>query len=370
MHNHGHTSSSQRIGWAFFLNLGFTLIEIVGGLLTNSTAIMADAVHDLGDCISIGLAWLLSKVSEKDSNTDFTYGYRRLSLLGALINGLVLIAGSAWVLSEAIPKLLQPEMPVVEGMLGLAIFGVMVNGFAAYKLSHGKTLNEKVLNWHLLEDVLGWVAVLIVSTLLKTLEEPPGESFILLETERFGSVLPTIRSRCQRVNLGLPSREDSISWLQSQGVSVMDAETALVRNAGGPVAASEWLASGVGAVQEKWVSELLQWTNFSMPLDKVASAWGKLEFQTVIQWFYQWSCDVLKSACGAAPEHLQFADPVTELMSNHVVEQQMLVTFQKKLQQILGQLMSGASHHNKMLTLETLLLEWQALTESRAGVTA
>ena len=208
------------------------------------------------------------------------------------------------------------------------------------------------------------------NALLKTLEEPPGESFILLETERFGSVLPTIRSRCQRVNLGLPSREDSISWLQSQGVSVMDAETALVRNAGGPVAASEWLASGVGAVQEKWVSELLQWTNFSMPLDKVASAWGKLEFQTVIQWFYQWSCDVLKSACGAAPEHLQFADPVTELMSNHVVEQQMLVTFQKKLQQILGQLMSGASHHNKMLTLETLLLEWQALTESRAGVTA
>ena len=172
MHNHGHTSSSQRIGWAFFLNLGFTLIEIVGGLLTNSTAIMADAVHDLGDCISIGLAWLLSKVSEKDSNTDFTYGYRRLSLLGALINGLVLIAGSAWVLSEAIPKLLQPEMPVVEGMLGLAIFGVMVNGFAAYKLSHGKTLNEKVLNWHLLEDVLSWVAVLIVSIVLLFVDWP------------------------------------------------------------------------------------------------------------------------------------------------------------------------------------------------------
>jgi len=140
--------------------------------LTNSTAIMADAVHDLGDCISIGLAWLLSKVSEKDSNTDFTYGYRRLSLLGALINGLVLIAGSAWVLSEAIPKLLQPEMPVVEGMLGLAIFGVMVNGFAAYKLSHGKTLNEKVLNWHLLEDVLGWVAVLIVSIVLLFVDWP------------------------------------------------------------------------------------------------------------------------------------------------------------------------------------------------------
>jgi cobalt-zinc-cadmium efflux system protein len=173
MHNHSHThSANTRIGWAFVLNVTFTVIEFVGGLLTNSTAIMADAVHDLGDSLSIGLAWVLSRFSEKDSNNDFTYGYRRLSLLGALINGLVLIAGSVWVLSEAIPKLLQPEMPVVEGMLGLAILGVMVNGFAAYKLSHGKTLNEKVLNWHLLEDVLGWVAVLIVSVVLLFVDWP------------------------------------------------------------------------------------------------------------------------------------------------------------------------------------------------------
>jgi cobalt-zinc-cadmium efflux system protein len=173
MHNHSHThSANTRIGWAFVLNVTFTVIEFVGGLLTNSTAIMADAVHDLGDSLSIGLAWVLSRFSEKDSNNEFTYGYRRLSLLGALINGLVLIAGSVWVLSEAIPKLLQPEMPVVEGMLGLAILGVMVNGFAAYKLSHGKTLNEKVLNWHLLEDVLGWVAVLIVSVVLLFVDWP------------------------------------------------------------------------------------------------------------------------------------------------------------------------------------------------------
>lgn len=173
MHDHSHThGANTRIGWAFFLNVTFTVIELIGGLLINSTAIMADAVHDLGDSLSIGLAWILSKVSEKGSNNDFTYGYRRLSLLGALINGLVLIAGSVWVLSEAIPKLLQPEMPVVEGMLGLAILGVMVNGFAAYKLSHGKTLNEKVLNWHLLEDVLGWVAVLIVSIVLLFVDWP------------------------------------------------------------------------------------------------------------------------------------------------------------------------------------------------------
>lgn len=173
MHDHSHShGSNNRIGWAFFLNVTFTIIEFIGGILTNSTAIMADAVHDLGDSLSIGFAWFLSKVSEKGSNSEFTYGYRRLSLFGALINGLVLIIGSAWVLTEAIPKLLQPEMPMVEGMIALAVFGVLVNGFAAYKLSKGKTLNERILNWHLLEDVLGWVAVLIVSIVLLFVDWP------------------------------------------------------------------------------------------------------------------------------------------------------------------------------------------------------
>ena len=173
MHDHSHShGSNNRIGWAFFLNVTFTIIEFIGGILTNSTAIMADAVHDLGDSLSIGFAWFLSKVSEKGSNSEFTYGYRRLSLFGALINGLVLIIGSVWVLTEAIPKLLQPEMPIVEGMIALAVFGVLVNGFAAYKLSKGKTLNERVLNWHLLEDVLGWVAVLSVSIVLLFVDWP------------------------------------------------------------------------------------------------------------------------------------------------------------------------------------------------------
>jgi cobalt-zinc-cadmium efflux system protein len=172
-HNHSHVdSSSNRIGWAFFLNLGFTIIEFIGGMLTNSTAIMADAVHDLGDSLSIGLAWLLNHLSHKKSDNQFSYGYRRFSLLGALINALVLIAGSIWVLSEAIPRLKDPQMPVSEGMFALAIFGILVNGFAAYKLSHGTTLNERILNWHLLEDVLGWVAVLLVSIVLMFVDWP------------------------------------------------------------------------------------------------------------------------------------------------------------------------------------------------------
>ena len=156
MHDHSHSSeqSSQRIGWAFALNVGFTIIEFAGGMLTNSTAIMADAVHDLGDSLSIGSAWILNRLAHKEASASFTYGYKRLSLLGALINGVVLILGSFWVLLQAIPRLFDPVMPAVEGMLGLAILGVAVNGFAAYKLSAGTTLNERVLNWHLLEDVI------------------------------------------------------------------------------------------------------------------------------------------------------------------------------------------------------------------------
>ncbi|MCX2982686.1 cation transporter [Halieaceae bacterium IMCC14734] len=170
-HSHHHSNisdnSSERIGLAFFLNVAFTIIEFVGGWLTNSTAIMADAVHDLGDSLSIGSAWLLNRLGRRSADKEFTYGYRRLSLFGALLNGVVLLIGSIWVLSEAIPRLANPVMPMAEGMLALAILGVSVNGYAAYKLSHGTTLNERVLNWHLLEDVLGWVAVLIVSIVLQ-----------------------------------------------------------------------------------------------------------------------------------------------------------------------------------------------------------
>lgn len=176
MHSHSHShptsASSARIAWAFFLNLGFSIIEFVGGYLTNSTAIMADAVHDLGDSLSIGLAWVLERVSRRAADSTFTYGYQRFSLFGALINAVILIAGSLWILSEAIPRLFEPVMPVAEGMVGLAILGVVVNGYAAFRLAEGTSLNERMLNWHLLEDVMGWAAVLVVALILLFVEWP------------------------------------------------------------------------------------------------------------------------------------------------------------------------------------------------------
>lgn len=172
-HSHGHhcghqhhLSESSNIALAFWLNFSFALVEIVGGLLTNSVAIIADAIHDLGDSLAIGFAWLASKIAGKAPDARYSYGYRRWSLLSALITGLILVAGSVWVLAEAIPRLWQPQLPHTGGMFVLALLGIAVNGAALLRLRRGKTQNEKVLSWHLLEDVLGWVAVLIGAVLM------------------------------------------------------------------------------------------------------------------------------------------------------------------------------------------------------------
>ena len=164
-HHHRH-SSTENIKVAFLLNLGFTLVEIVGGILTNSVAILSDAVHDLGDTFSLGLAWYLDGYSKQKGNEKYSYGYGRFSLLAAGINVIVLIIGSLLVLSEAIPRLLNPEPTNATGMILFAIGGVLVNGLAVFRMKDDQSMNAKVVAWHLLEDVLGWVAVLIVGIIL------------------------------------------------------------------------------------------------------------------------------------------------------------------------------------------------------------
>jgi DNA polymerase-3 subunit delta' len=212
------------------------------------------------------------------------------------------------------------------------------------------------------------------NALLKTLEEPPGESFLLLETERFGSVLPTIRSRCQRISLSIPAYNESLAWFIGTGVAEQDARRALQRNGNAPARAQQWLSSGIGEVQEQWVAQLMGWTKRQAQLGKVADAWLKLEFSDVITWFYHVSCDMMKMAssgdAGCAAEHLTFAEPVTEISGYVAVDKTKLITFQQKLQRILGQILSGAAHHNKSLTIEVLLLEWQELAIVRSGVSS
>ena len=165
-HHDHHHHSSNNIKVAFFLNFAFTILEIIGGLYVNSIAIISDAIHDLGDTISLGTSWYLEEKSYKKSNKKFSFGYKRFSLLGALINSVILIIGSLYVITEAVGRILEPEHTDAKGMIFFAVIGVLVNGYAAWKLSSGKTMNEKVASWHLVEDVLGWVAVLVVAIIL------------------------------------------------------------------------------------------------------------------------------------------------------------------------------------------------------------
>ena len=164
-HNHLHGEKSN-IALAFFLNLSFTFIELAGGFLTNSIAIISDAVHDFGDSLSLGLAWYFQKLSKKKSTKQYSYGYKRFSLLGAIINSVVLIVGSIYILSEAIPRLFSPQETNAKGMFLLAILGVVVNGYAVLRTRKGKSINERVVSLHLLEDVLGWAAVLVGSVVM------------------------------------------------------------------------------------------------------------------------------------------------------------------------------------------------------------
>ncbi len=162
-HSHIHTHEIDEKGMkvAFFMNLSFAIIEVIGGFWTNSVAIISDAIHDFGDSLSMGMAWYLQKVAKKKPDKKYTYGYKRFSLVGALANSIILIVGSFYILNESIPRLFHPEETNAKGMVVLAVFGVLVNGAAAFRLRGGKSLNERVVSLHLLEDVLGWVAVLI-----------------------------------------------------------------------------------------------------------------------------------------------------------------------------------------------------------------
>lgn len=161
-HHHSHAHDDEKsIRKAFFLNLAFTIIEVIGGVYTQSLAILTDALHDFGDSLSLGLAWYFQKLAKKKRDSKYSYGYARFSLLGAIINAVVLITGCFIMLREAIPHIWNPNNANSKGMILLAIVGVFFNGLAAFQMRKGKSSNAKLVLLHLKEDVLGWVAVLV-----------------------------------------------------------------------------------------------------------------------------------------------------------------------------------------------------------------
>lgn len=194
-HAHNHAAISN-LKLAFFLNLGFTVIEFIGGILTNSTAILADAVHDLGDSFTLAQAWYFESISEKGATHTYTYGYRRFTLLGAVISALLLLVSSFYVLGEAIPRILEPEQSNAQGMLVLAVFGVAVNGFAMLRLSKGSSANIRLVALHLLDDVLGWIAILVVAIILMFKDIPVLDPILatLITLYIFANIIKQLKS--------------------------------------------------------------------------------------------------------------------------------------------------------------------------------
>ena len=166
-HQHSHPNNSEKnILIAFVLNLVFTIAEFIGAYFTNSIAIGSDALHDLGDSLSLGFSLITAKLAKNKTSKTFTFGLHRLTLLSALINSLVLISGSVFILYKAIGRIQNVEEVSNLGMFWFSIVGIVVNTIAALRVSKGKTLNEKIVSWHLIEDVLGWVAVFIGSIII------------------------------------------------------------------------------------------------------------------------------------------------------------------------------------------------------------
>ncbi len=160
------TTDSGNLRLAFMLNLVFCIIELFGGLFTNSMAILADALHDLGDAFTLALALYFQRISQKNADGKFSYGYSRFSTLGSFFTGVILLVGSVFVLSATIPRIVNPVMPNTYGVLIFSLLGLAINGSAVMAVKRSEAPVDESIKLHLMEDVWGWVAVLVASILM------------------------------------------------------------------------------------------------------------------------------------------------------------------------------------------------------------
>ena len=160
-------SSKTSIWLAFFLNLSYVIVEFVAGGIFGSSAVLADSVHDLGDAVAIGISAFLETISNREEDRQYTLGYKRFSLLGALVTAVILITGSILVILENITKLFNPQPVNDEGILWLGIIAISINLLASLVVRKGKTKNESILSLHFLEDTLGWLAVILMAIILR-----------------------------------------------------------------------------------------------------------------------------------------------------------------------------------------------------------
>lgn len=159
--------TEKNIFVAFILNLAFSIFEFVGGIFTGSVAIVSDAIHDIGDAASIGISYFLEKKSKKQPDDEYTYGYARYSVIGSVITTLILLFGSVMVIYNSVKRIINPVEINYNGMILFAVFGVVVNLTAAFFTREGDSLNQKAVNLHMIEDVLGWIVVLVGAVVMR-----------------------------------------------------------------------------------------------------------------------------------------------------------------------------------------------------------
>lgn len=159
--------TKKKILIAFLLNLGFSIFEFFGGIVTGSVAILSDALHDIGDAAGIGLSYFLEKKSKNQPDENYTYGYLRFSVIGGLVTTVILLVGSGLVIYNAVSRLMNPAEINYDGMIIFAVIGAAVNLIAAYFTGHSESVNQRAVNLHMLEDVLGWIVVLIGATVMR-----------------------------------------------------------------------------------------------------------------------------------------------------------------------------------------------------------
>lgn len=210
-HSHGSSSAEKNISVAFYLNAFFVVVELVGGLLTNSMAILSDALHDFGDCLSLATAWFLQKKSQKGRDHKYSYGYKRFSLLGSVFLSGVLTVSSIIVIVEAIKRIVSPQEVSAQGMLWMALFGIAINGAAALRVKRGTSLNERAVYLHIMEDVLGWVGVLVVSVVMMFVYVPILDSLlsIAISVWVLSNVYGNIKSVFRILLQGTPENVDA-----------------------------------------------------------------------------------------------------------------------------------------------------------------
>lgn len=157
---------------AFALNLGFSVFEFIGGYYSNSVAVMSDALHDLGDALALGLAWVFEKKSRQKASDNYSYGYRRYSLLSSVVTGTILLLGSVFIVRESVERIFSPQPVVAWGMIAMSFVGIAVNGWSLLQFSQGGGASEKMLRLHFIEDLAGWILVLLTGTVLQFLPWP------------------------------------------------------------------------------------------------------------------------------------------------------------------------------------------------------